>query len=121
LLKCLVVICLGKIRNVTGAVERKNRYLQEMIKTILNEFDSSKYFLGGSCKIASLYQTPIRMRYLTKVGKHINRFHAKFHPNPTIGLRALFPNVNIGQFMTFSSTIQIFLFNLHIKSYQFSF
>jgi len=41
---------LGKIRNVTGAVERKNRYLQEMIKTILNEFDSSKYFLGGSCK-----------------------------------------------------------------------
>jgi len=29
------------------------------------------------------------MRSLTKVGKHINRFHAKLHPNLTIGLRAL--------------------------------
>jgi len=35
------------------------------------------------------------MRCLTKVGKHINRLHAKFHLDPMIGLRAMFPNVNL--------------------------
>jgi len=35
------------------------------------------------------------MRSLTKVGKHINKLHAKLHPDPTIGLRALLPNVKL--------------------------
>jgi hypothetical protein len=46
------------------------------------------------------------MRSLNKVGKHINRLHAKLHPNPMFGLRALLHWFLIGA-CTFSPTIFI--------------
>jgi len=52
---------------------------------------SSKYFLYRFHQ----NQTLIGMRSLTKVRKHINRFHAKLHSDSIIELRALLSNVKL--------------------------
>lgn len=38
-----------------GVVERKNRTLQEMVRTLLSEFGIQNYFLGRSCMYSMLH------------------------------------------------------------------